>query len=79
MAIEALSRRSGIPSAAAQYGYANHPVPHKRVIYNGQSLPRFLKDNGIDPSRYREVLILSRIGSAFDELQPGRELILPTR
>jgi hypothetical protein len=77
MSLDTLSQRSAIPSSVSTYGYAKHPSTQKRTIYTGQTLPRFLKDQGADPNSYRDFLKLSKIGSVFDELTSGREVVIP--
>lgn len=68
-----------IATPLSEYSSYSPPLEVKQVIYNGLPLPRFLLDNGCDPSQMREFLRLNRIGSAFDELYNGRIVMLPAK
>jgi hypothetical protein len=76
MSLQQLSQRSSIPTATARYGVARHPKSQKKSIYDGQFLPKFLQVQGGDSNAYRAVLKQSRIGSVFDELTPGRAIVI---
>lgn len=71
--------RHGIDSAVKQYGARVDTVALEVVVYNGEPLTGFLCDRGADYQDYQEVLRLSRIGNAFTELLPGRQLVIPKR
>lgn len=77
MSLSELSQRSRIPTPVSTYGYAIARPETKIIVYDGQPLPKFLLDHGVDPSSYPEFLKLNRIGSVFKELQAGRVVKTP--
>lgn len=78
MSIENLSGRSQsrIPSPVSKVGYATAQPASESIIYDGQPLPRFLLDQGRDPTQYRQFMQLNRIARIWD-LKRGQAVVLP--
>ncbi len=80
MSLRILSERSQsrIPTPVSTAGYAITPVGDTTVVYDGQNLPKFLLDNGCDPTQYRLFMQLNRLARIGD-LQRGMPVVLPPK
>lgn len=76
MLSELSQRASAIPSPVSRYGSSQLEVELKTLVYDGQSLPRFLKLNGGDPQRYGEFLRLNQL-TLEDLYEPGHRVVVP--
>jgi len=50
------------------------PVVSK--VYDGTLLPSFLHENGGDYTKYPQFLVQNRIGSVFDDLEEGQQVVV---
>jgi hypothetical protein len=73
MSLTEISQRLSPP---AVYGRDIPVTSSSAAIYDNTLLPYFLMENGGEPRDYRKFLTVNRIGSVFDDMYPGMELIV---
>jgi|GEM_PF-2171277 hypothetical protein len=47
-----------------------------KAIYDGTLLPSFIHENGGDYKQYPQFLVDNRIGSVFDDLEEGQQVVV---
>jgi hypothetical protein len=51
-------------------------TPVTKAVYDGTLLPSFLHENGGDYTEYPQFLVQNRIGSVFDDLEEGQQVVV---
>lgn len=69
--------KSSVRGPVSDLGYVSHPVDPKIIGYDGQFIPAFLHKHKSNHRLSRQFLLMNRIGSAFEEMEPGMTVFLP--
>ncbi len=73
---ESLSRRIYSTPVVTYGAPVDQGTPVVKAIYDGTLLTSFIHENGGDYTQYPQFLVQNRIGSVFDDLEEGLEVVV---